>query len=343
MARQQAQSRVREIQSSVAGPGPGRGPQLQLALYKNDLAAIEQALGRRVSAERELPLAAGDREAATWVRDAESDIRSLVDEEFTWLEERARDWANRFGAGPADFERIFRSQIYQDRARILGFFLREISILESERRIAAETQVAGAERAAASADPFARLLGEANPDPGECDTVTGLYDRRILNADLPLAVAAAGREGLPVSCLVLDLDNFKSINELHGHDKGDEVLRGVADQLRAAARGKGKAYRWGAGDELVVLLPNHTTAEGLAVAERIRAAVASQKYEGIPRAMTVSIGLATYPIVADDHDQLRARADDALRMAKEAGKNRTFVYRLPTGRGEEPPGRRQPG
>lgn len=102
---------------------------------------------------------------------------------------------------------------------------------------------------------------------------------------------------------------------------------------RSTVRGKGKAYRWGSGDELVALLINHTADEAVAVAERIKSAVAALTFEQVDHPITVSIGVASHPELADGPDELRARADEALRMAKEAGKNQVRVYpdpRTPT-------------
>lgn len=328
-AHRQAQGRVPEVQGAVTVQGPGRSSRVQLALYKNDLDAIEQILGKRVGAERELAPAPDDAGAATWVEDAENDIRAIVDEEFAWLEERAREWAGRHGAGAPDFERLFRAQIYQDRARLLAFYLRELRILENERQMAAETRPATGERLTERRHVASGFVRDAKPQPDECDAVTGLYDRRVLNEDLPRALAIATREGVPVACLVMDLDDFKSINEMHGHDRGDEVLRGVAAHLHAVARGRGRAYRWGGGDELVALLVNHTAVEAVAAAERMRSAVAAHRFESIGRAVTISIGVAAYPEGGADAAVLRGHADDALRAAKRAGKNCVVAYAAP--------------
>lgn len=328
-AHRQAQARVHEVQGGVAAQGPARSSRLQLALYKNDLDAIEQVLQRRVGAERELPAAPDEAGDATWVEDAENDIRAVVEDEFGWLEERAREWAGRHGAGAPDFERLFRAQIYQDRARLLAFYLRELRILENERQMAAETRPPAGERLTERRHVASGFLRDAKPQPDECDAVTGLYDRRVLNDDLPRALAIAAREGVPVACLVMDLDDFKSINELFGHDRGDEVLRGVAAHLHTITRGRGRAYRWGGGDELVAVLMNATASEALAAGERMRSAVAAHRFESIGRAVTVSIGVAAYPEGGADAAALRGHADDALRGAKRAGKNRVVVYAAP--------------
>lgn len=332
-AHRQAQARVPEVLGAVRAQGPVGSSRVQLALYKNDLDSIEQVLQKRIGAEREVPPGADAAGAAPWVEDAENDIRALVDAEFGWLEERAREWAARHGAGAPDFERLFRAQIYQDRARLLAFYLRELRILENERQMAAETRPPAGER------PTERLterrhvasgfLRDAKPQADECDAVTGLYDRRILNEDLPRALAIATREGVPVACLVMDLDDFKSVNELHGHDRGDEVLRGVAAHLHAIVRGRGRAYRWGGGDELVAVLMNATAAEAVAAGERMRTAVAAHRFESIGRSVTLSIGLAAYPEGGADAAALRAHADDALRAAKRGGKNRVVAYAMP--------------
>ena len=153
------------------------------------------------------------------------------------------------------------------------------------------------------------------------DPLTGLLNRRGLRA--LVGSSAIASEGYAV--VLCDIDNFKQINDQHGHDIGDAVLVETARRLRAGLRPEDSAARWG-GEEFLVVLGICTIAEGMLVAERLRQAVAEPPQAGVPGglAVTISLGLA-----ASTHGQgfdvtVRA-ADQALLQAKREGKNRVVV------------------
>ena len=116
---------------------------------------------------------------------------------------------------------------------------------------------------------------------------------------------------MPLALAVIDIDRFKSVNDDHGHDVGDVILKGVAARIREAVEGKGRAYRYG-GEEIVAILPNMTLEEALPVAERIRSSVETTRFESLLRAITVSIGLAAFPQHGGDPQALFRAADQAL-------------------------------
>jgi diguanylate cyclase (GGDEF)-like protein len=156
------------------------------------------------------------------------------------------------------------------------------------------------------------------------DALTGLTNRRHFMRVLARELQRARRYQLPLACVMLDLDDFKGINDRHGHLVGDEVLVAVAGALRAAVRETDVVARYG-GEEFAVLLPS-TSLEGAGdVAERCRALI-----EGItlpaedgPVRITTSMGVASYPDTeAADVDDLLRAADQALYAAKRRGKNR---------------------
>jgi len=119
---------------------------------------------------------------------------------------------------------------------------------------------------------------------------------------------------------LLDIDDFKAINDVHGHDAGDEVLRRVAACGRDVLRPQDTFARIG-GEEFALLTPGAGAHEALLIAERLRLAVAA--LDVLPdRGVTVSAGLAAFPVDAHDGDALRRAADAALYRAKAAGKNR---------------------
>lgn len=164
---------------------------------------------------------------------------------------------------------------------------------------------------------------------GFTDPLTGWHNRRYLHARLHEELARCRREQTPLTCLMIDVDHFKSVNDRFGHLAGDEVLRQLAQSITAEVRGSDVSARYG-GEEFVVLLPGTASAAGFRLAERIRAAVAAEPFElpdGAKLPVTVSIGVAEYRPAPDEHDlkvvgeRLLALADVALYEAKAGGRN----------------------
>jgi diguanylate cyclase (GGDEF)-like protein len=152
------------------------------------------------------------------------------------------------------------------------------------------------------------------------DPLTGIYNRRVLQDALDRALLSAAREDGHVGLTLFDIDDFKAINDVHGHDVGDEVLRRVAACGRQVVR-PGDTFARIGGEEFALLTPGAGTQEALLIAERLRLAVAA--LDVLPdRSVTVSAGLASWPVDAADGDALRRAADEALYRAKAAGKNR---------------------
>ncbi len=150
------------------------------------------------------------------------------------------------------------------------------------------------------------------------DELTGLFNRRYLNQELPSEMERFRRFGHPFSVLMLDLDHFKQVNDTFGHLAGDQVLRDLAELLHQTARLYDRAVRYG-GEEFLVVLPQVSREEAVAAAERIREAVAGHafRFEGRDlEPITVSIGSATFPMDAMDSETLLSRADQALYQAK---------------------------
>ncbi|MDH4232163.1 MAG: diguanylate cyclase [Nitrospirota bacterium] len=160
------------------------------------------------------------------------------------------------------------------------------------------------------------------------DYLTGLYNTRYFFHRLSEEFSRSQRYLLPISCIMLDLDNFKAINDLKGHKAGDTVLREFAGILKNNMRRSDLLARYG-GDEFIVMLP-HTGLEGaLAEAERVLSQVKSHRFKGLENmpAMTTSIGIAIFPgDNISNHNDLVALADAALLQAKERGKNQIAVY-----------------
>lgn len=160
------------------------------------------------------------------------------------------------------------------------------------------------------------------------DALTGLYNRRYMESHLATLVEQAAARGKPLTALVLDIDYFKSINDSHGHDAGDDVLREFAVRVRKSIRGIDLACRYG-GEEFVIVMPETDMAVATIVAERLRRRIASESFpisKGT-RAIdvTISIGIATLDTADDNAASILKRADQALYRAKRDGRNRVVA------------------
>ncbi len=159
------------------------------------------------------------------------------------------------------------------------------------------------------------------------DSLTGAYNRRGLFELGRREVARAVRFRRPLSLIMFDLDHFKRVNDSFGHATGDQVLVKLIQRIRSNLRNLDLLGRYG-GEEFVVLLPETSVREAYHVAERIRQAVMEAPLETNvgPLEISISLGVAELDEQCADLDDLIERADQALYRAKEAGRNRTFVW-----------------
>ncbi len=153
------------------------------------------------------------------------------------------------------------------------------------------------------------------------DALTGLYNRRAIEDYLKQELERVKRYRRQMSLLMLDLDFFKNINDTYGHDFGDRVLVAIANVLRTNIRELDFAGRFG-GEEFLVIMPETDIKESAFVAERLREAVELMHFEKSDLKVTISGGLATAPKDGMTGDALLKKADMALYMAKEKGRNR---------------------
>lgn len=159
------------------------------------------------------------------------------------------------------------------------------------------------------------------------DALTGLHNRRYMENHMSTLVEEAIIKGKPVSVLLADIDYFKSINDTHGHDVGDEVLRQFALCLRKNTRGIDLTCRYG-GEEFVIIMPETDLAKAYMVAERLRRIVADTQFkisDELTLQVTTSVGLATLDNIDDTPQILLKRADQALYTAKKDGRNRVVA------------------
>jgi diguanylate cyclase (GGDEF)-like protein len=173
-----------------------------------------------------------------------------------------------------------------------------------------------------------RLLSETTRRLEEMaitDELTGLYNRRHVMEELKAEFSRSMRFGLTLSCLAIDLDFFKEVNDRYGHLAGDDVLRQISDLFHMNFREPDILARSG-GEEFLVILPQTDIQGALAKAELLRKQVEQQAFTvegGTTIHMTISIGAAAYPDERiHDMDYLIKIADDALYRSKETGRNR---------------------
>ncbi len=188
---------------------------------------------------------------------------------------------------------------------------------------------------------------------GEMDPVTRIPPRKCMDEDLPALLHGMGSAGMPLSALMVDIDNFKKFNDNWGHEVGDMVLLHVAQRIRSVVSYRGEAYRYG-GEEITVLLPNTSPEEAICTAERICRSVRMSKVE-VPESLlpptngeedrqaggdgdagddggeptialgvTISLGVSGFPMVGGD--ELLVTADHALLQAKRNGKDQAWLY-----------------
>lgn len=155
------------------------------------------------------------------------------------------------------------------------------------------------------------------------EPLTGLFNRRYLEESLSRELARCERRGLPLSLMMLDLDHFKTFNDLHGHVGGDALLAGFGQLLQLHSRHEDIACRYG-GEEFTLIMPEADLQAACERAEAIRVAVEAMRIRHLGQELppvTVSIGVASFPLNGRDGDSLLRSADKALYRAKREGRN----------------------
>jgi diguanylate cyclase (GGDEF)-like protein/PAS domain S-box-containing protein len=155
------------------------------------------------------------------------------------------------------------------------------------------------------------------------DPLTGCLNRRAFFAEMETQWASSARYGQPMSCVLVDVDHFKSVNDTHGHGVGDQVLQLVADTLKGSVRQSDSVCRYG-GEEFCVLLPHIDIAEAEQAAERLRQAIAARPCGEVR--VTASLGVSALSLEPRDPRDMLEQADKCLYAAKRGGRNRVVRW-----------------
>ncbi len=155
------------------------------------------------------------------------------------------------------------------------------------------------------------------------DPLTLCLNRRSLSEKFDLLFTEAKKKGTDLSCLMVDIDFFKSVNDNYGHSTGDQVIKAVADALKTATREMDLIGRYG-GEEFVVVFPNLNLEKAAQIAERIRKFIEEKPCSGI--SITISLGASSIESNAGKPSELIDQADKALYTAKESGRNRVVTW-----------------
>lgn len=158
------------------------------------------------------------------------------------------------------------------------------------------------------------------------DPLTGLFNRRFMEESLQRELCRCRREGIPLSLVMMDLDHFKILNDTHGHQAGDRVLKILAELLVSNMRGEDVVCRFG-GEEFVAILPGAALNVAAQRTEYWRSLFenATIRFEGTPLPSTLSAGIAEFPRHGTTGEDLLSQADGALYQAKRGGRNRVMV------------------
>ncbi len=157
------------------------------------------------------------------------------------------------------------------------------------------------------------------------DSLTQIYNRRYFESVIEKEFENTLRYKTPASCMMIDIDNFKSINDDFGHRIGDIVLKSIAQIIKNNLRKVDVVARWG-GEEFIAILPRTTKEDTFIAAQRILKAISDNKFEGVNRSVTVSIGIASIPDESiDNAEKLIHKADTAMYEAKKCGRNRVII------------------
>jgi diguanylate cyclase (GGDEF)-like protein len=171
-------------------------------------------------------------------------------------------------------------------------------------------------------------LYEETEFKSQTDAITALWNHGYFQKQLEREIKDPRKTGHPVSLLILDIDNFKKFNDSYGHQSGDFILKKIAAIIKDSSRDIDFVCRYG-GEEFSIILTQTNQEQGLYIAERLRQKIQDHRFNlsvtDHPAQLSVSIGLATFPVHAQSKDALILKADKAMYKAKYNGKNQTCI------------------
>lgn len=156
------------------------------------------------------------------------------------------------------------------------------------------------------------------------DHLTGVLNRRGFEAQLKIALSSAKRRNSPISVVMVDLDHFKQVNDTHGHDVGDQVIRHLSDTLRQRVRDSDIVARMG-GEEFIVMLPD-TDAKGAQILAEELVKVVASRHAPVAGQVTISAGVSQLDMKVEDLAEMLKGADEALYVAKRSGRNQAILH-----------------
>jgi len=156
------------------------------------------------------------------------------------------------------------------------------------------------------------------------DGLTGIFNRRFFELRIMEEIERARRYGTGMAVIMADIDQFKRLNDEFGHLLGDEVLRQVSSLFHQQLRKIDVVCRYG-GEEFAILLPQTNEEQAMAVAEKLRRLVENWQFPGVPRSVTISAGVAAFPVHGRSRDEMIRSADTGLYAAKQSGRNRVCL------------------
>ncbi|CAA6604391.1 putative Sensory transduction histidine kinase [Rhodospirillaceae bacterium LM-1] len=254
---------------------------------------------------------------AIGVHPSDAKLAEILDHAVTSIDREAVQTVYKRWLAVAYVDRVDYSYLWQ---LLAGVFVVGLFVLYHFRkgmRVTAELRAAHSQVEAAN-----RSLDEKNQALdrlARTDSLTGLFNRHMINETLGEEVKRYQRYGTVFSVILLDIDHFKAVNDTHGHQTGDVVLRKAADLLRRHTRESDLVGRWG-GEEFLIICPSTTLEGAMRLAEILRAELPRLAVGDEPK-QTASFGVAA-SLPGETTDQLIGRADRALYQAKEAGRNR---------------------
>lgn len=193
-----------------------------------------------------------------------------------------------------------------------------ISVTYSSTPIHKDEQITGAVIAFTDITELKRIESELMV-ASVTDQLTGIYNRKYLDEAINAEISRTKRYDTPFALMMVDIDKFKTVNDLYGHQAGDEVLKQITAIMQQRIRSSDILGRWG-GEEFMILCPGTALASASKLAEQLRQAIESSQFSVVD-SCTISIGVAEFHF-DDDTDSLVKRADQRLYKAKEAGRNR---------------------